>query len=895
VEPLNDPSSLVRGAFTASAIGMAVTALDLSVVLTNRALEELLGQPAAALTGRRLSDFAHAEDRAAAQRHDDAVLAAGAAGFHTERQITRPDGTDVWVDLTASVLRTGDGQPRHLLLQAVDITTHKAAEHDLERERRRLADAQALAHVGSWEWNLETDDVVWSEELAAIFGHTVQETAHKPSDWMGTVHPDDVEQVNRAVDEAMNLGSTENEYRIIRPDGEVRWLLGHRRGIAGPQGRRMMGTIQDITGRRREEERRRDAEALLAEAIEHAPTGMGVLDVDGRFLTVNPALGTLTGFAEDELLTRNFVELVHPDAAEHALAQRLRMLRGEIDRYEGEQPCLTRSGETLWVLLSVGSLRGPAGDVRAFIVQIQDATLRRAAEQSLRDSERAALDASRMKSQFLANMSHEIRTPMNGVLGMIDALLHSTLTEEQQRHAETARRSAESLLTIIDDVLDFSKIEAGRLELEDEAIDLVELTGELRHLLWPRAQARGLRLIVTLDPAVPDVVLGDPVRLRQILVNLITNAIKFSEDGEIVLTIEPGAGDLVRFVVADQGIGIDEETLGRLFEPFTQADASTTRRFGGTGLGLAISRQLAELMGGAIDATSTPGEGSSFRFTARLPAVPDADRPQPLRGVRVLVAIDEHNQGVAAVAMVRRWGAEATLATIEDAGRAFTLQAARGEAPTCVMLGDPAGGGTRTVPLLARLRERAAGPLPAVLISDTVIAGPLPAGAVAIVAPAPPARLRQAIVELTAVAASLPAPAVQAPVAPRPEVDATIGEGRRVLVAEDNEVNQQVAMLTLRRRGFTVDVVGDGEEAVAASARVAYDLIFMDCHMPRMDGFAATAAIRTRQDAAAAPIIAMTASSMPEDRERCRQAGMDDFVAKPVRPDDLDAVLRRWL
>ena len=635
-------------------------------------------------------------------------------------------------------------------------------------------------------------------------------------------------------------------------------------------------------------------EALLAEAIEHAPTGIGVLGIDGRFRSVNPALCTLTGFSEEELLTRNFVELVHPDAAEHALVQRTRMVRGEIDRYEGEQPCLTRSGDTLWVLLSVGSLRGPAGDVRAFIVQIQDATLRRAAEQALRDSERAALEASRMKSQFLANMSHEIRTPMNGVLGMIDALLHSSLTEEQQRHAETARRSAESLLTIIDDVLDFSKIEAGRLELEAEAIDLVELTGELRHLLWPRAQARGLRLVVALDPAVPDIVLGDPMRLRQILINLITNAIKFSEDGEIVLTIEPEAADSVRFVVADQGIGIDEQTLGRLFEPFTQADASTTRRFGGTGLGLTISRQLAELMGGTIEATSRPGVGSSFRFTARFPAVADADRPRPLGGVHGLVAYDEPNQLAAAVALVERWGGEASFATLDDAVRTLTLDAARGQAPDFVMLGDPAGG-TRILPLLARLRERAGGPLPAVLVSDIPIGEPLPDGAVELVAPVPPARLRQAVVEVVGVEALAHAPQEEAPVAPRPELDATIGAGRRVLVAEDNEVNQQVAMLTLRRRGFAVDVVGDGAEAVAASERISYDLIFMDCHMPRVDGFAATAAIRARQDAGTTPIIAMTASSMPEDRERCRAAGMDDFVAKPVRPDDLDAVLRRWL
>jgi PAS domain S-box-containing protein len=208
---------------------------------------------------------------------------------------------------------------------------------------------------------------------------------------MGTVHPDDVEQVGRAVEAARNLGSTENEYRIVRPDGEVRWLLGHRRGIAGPHGRRMVGTIQDITERRREEEHRRDAEGLLANAIEHAPTGIGVLGIDGSFLTVNPALCSLTGFSEEELLKRTVLQLIAPDTAEHAFAQRARMLSGEVEHYEGDEPCLTRTGETLWIQLSVGALRGQAGEVRGFIIQVQDATARRAAAQTLRDSERSAV------------------------------------------------------------------------------------------------------------------------------------------------------------------------------------------------------------------------------------------------------------------------------------------------------------------------------------------------------------------------------------------------------------------------------------------------------------------------------------------------------------------------
>jgi len=896
-EPLPDASALVRGAFTASTIGMAVLALDLTIVLANGALEALLGRAPGALAGRRMSDFAAGEARAAAQRHERAVLGApDVAGFHAEVHVTRPDVGPCWLDVTASVLRTAGGRPRHLLLQAVDVTAHKAAEEDLERERRRLADAQALAHIGSWEWDLETDEVVWSDELARIFGRASGDAAHQPSDWMGTVHPDDAAAVDRAVEEAMALGSSASEYRIVRPGGEIRWLLAHRRGVAGPRGRRMVGTIQDVTERRREEERRGYAEALLAQAIEHAPAGVGVLALDGRFLTVNPVLCALTGYSEAELLQRRFVDLTCPENVANALEQHRRMAAGELDRYEGEDPCVTRSGEILWILLSIGALRDHLGALRGFIVQVQDATARRALEQALRDGERAALEASRMKSQFLANVSHEIRTPMNGVLGMVDALLDSDLTPEQERHAETARRSAESLLTIIDDVLDFSKIEAGRLELEAGPIDLIELLEELRHLLWPRAEARGLRLVVQLDPAVPDVVLGDAVRLRQVLVNLITNAIKFSEDGEVVVSVAPGDDDagLLRFAVADAGIGIEAEALGRLFEPFTQADASTTRRFGGTGLGLAISRQLTELMGGAIDATSTPGAGSTFRFTARLPAVP-AERGTPLAGVRTLVVADADSQATALGALLGRWGAEVARAALEDAGRTLVLLAARGEAPHVVLLADPAGA-ERTLPLLERLRARAGEGLPAILLSDHVVREELPAATLALAAPVRTAPLRAAVAELAGVRGD-GAPGPPAPAA-RPAVDATLGAGRRVLVAEDNEVNQQVAMLTLRRRGFEVDVVGDGAEAVEATARVAYDLIFMDCQMPRMDGFAATAAIQARAAeaaTAATPIIAMTASSMPEDRERCRAAGMDDFVAKPVRAEDLDVVLRRWL
>ncbi|WP_445152116.1 ATP-binding protein [Baekduia sp. Peel2402] len=643
-------------------------------------------------------------------------------------------------------------------------------------------------------------------------------------------------------------------------------------------------------------ERARDADGLVAQALDHAPSAMAVLDVDGRFIIANSSLCELTGLSEAQLMERNFIDLVAPEAVEYALTQRNRMLAGEIERFAGEQPCRRADGEIVWVQLLVGALRGPDATIRRFIVQADDATARHEAAERLRASEQAALDASRMKSQFLANMSHEIRTPMNGVLGMIDALLHRGLTEEQERHAQTARRSAESLLTIIDDVLDFSKIEAGKLELEQSPIDLVELLEELRHLLWPRARDRGLGFALARLPGTPRTVRGDPVRVRQILVNLIINAIKFSERGDIVVSVGALDGDRLRFAVADQGIGIDADTLGRLFQPFTQADTSTTRRFGGTGLGLAISRQLAELMGGSLEATSVVGEGSTFSFTAELPAVPDAPlKPgsRRLAGLHALFVADLELRRGAAEGLVEQWGVTATLSEFDDAERAVVLDGARGNAPAFAVIVDP--GGDRALELIARLRHRVGSELPCLLISEAPPSAPLPARVAGAHAPLRSDRFVDLIGDVVGVA-PLPAPPEPAtPAAPTRADDPVPGAGCRVLVAEDNEVNQQVAKLSLARRGLEVDVVADGEAAVVAAEQTRYDLIFMDCHMPRMDGFAATEEIQRRLGDAAAPIVALTASSTAEDRERCAAAGMDDFLSKPMRSEELDAILRRWL
>jgi PAS domain S-box-containing protein len=892
VARLEEAHGLFRGAFDNTSVGMAITSPAFRILQANAAMGALLGTTADQLVGHSFTEFTHPDDRAVNEAQYARASAEETDGFRFEKRYVRVDGGEVWVDLSVSAVADADGHPRFYIGQALDIGERKAAEAQLELERGRLADAQSLAHLGSWEWDIDRDEMVWSAELCDIFGVAHDAHPRTVEAWMAYVHPDDRTALTGDIAATQSGVDSEGVYRIMRPDGQMRWLNGRRRALPGP-GRRVVGTTQDITARREAEERRRRAEALLSQALEHAPTGIAVIGLDGRFETVNRALCELTGYGEDELVGRSFAAFTHPDVLQHAAQQRMRLGRGEIDRYDNEEPCLTRSGETVWVQLSVSTVRDDAGRPGRFIMQVQDITDRRAAAQALRDSERAALDASAMKSQFLANMSHEIRTPMNGVLGMVDALLHSSLTEEQRRHAETARSSAEALLTIIDDVLDFSKVEAGHLALESTPIDLIELLEETRDLLWHRARARGLRLVVHVDPAVGGRVLGDPVRVRQVLVNLVTNAIKFSERGEVVITVTTDPDGRVRFAVADQGIGIDAATLARLFQPFTQADASTTRRFGGTGLGLAISRQLAELMGGEIGATSEPGTGSTFWFTAALERQAAAgDEPATvLDGVHALVCSDCAAEAAALGALLERWGARATVAAPRDAERAQLVAAAGGAAPSVVVLADPPAAAD-ALALLRRLRERAAGELPAVLLGVETPTTGLPAGVRGFVAPQRSVRLRRALAELTGRAGADPVAAAR-PATPPP--DTTLGEGRRVLVAEDNEVNQQVAVLSLRRRGFAVDVAADGAEAVAAAAQTTYDLIFMDCQMPRMDGFEATEAIRSAPAGSRTPIIAMTASSMAEDRERCAAAGMDDFVSKPVRPEDLDAVLRRWL
>jgi signal transduction histidine kinase/DNA-binding response OmpR family regulator len=521
-----------------------------------------------------------------------------------------------------------------------------------------------------------------------------------------------------------------------------------------------------------------------------------------------------------------------------------------------------------------------------------------------------AHDAARAKAAFLATMSHEIRTPMNGVLGMLGLVIDSDIAGKPREWTTTAFGSAKALLAILNDVLDYSKVEAGKFALDLMDFDVRAMLEDATALLAERAQAKGLELVCLVHPSVPGYLRGDPGRLRQIILNLGGNAIKFTSQGEVVIRaiLESSTADAatVRFEVSDTGIGIPLEAQERLFQPFTQVDASTTRRYGGTGLGLSISRQLAELMGGTISLQSTEGAGSTFSFTARLQPAPAQDLParSDLAGLRALVVDDNSASRMMFTDAIGKLGMEAVEAESgEDAIRLLGEAAARGERFDLALLdvvlpgmdgfevarritADSAFAGTRIVLVTAHGQPGHA--------RQAQSAG----GDAYLTKPVRQAELYACIAAVTARPGTAEAgTGSPSPLITRHVISAVNGRRRaRVLLAEDHEVNQMLAVELLGRWGCRVDVVVNGAEAVRAVERTDYALVLMDCQMPVMDGFEATRAIRDAEPAGRhVPIVAMTANVMQGDRERCLAAGMDDYVSKPIDPETMHETIRRWL
>ena len=656
---------------------------------------------------------------------------------------------------------------------------------------------------------------------------------------------------------------------------------------------------------RASEEQAQEATARLAAIVDSSDDAVIGKSLDGTIVSWNRGAERLYGYRAEEVVGRSISLLVPPDHVQEVPEILRRVAQGE-PVTDHETVRVRKDGTAVPVALTVSPIRDARGRVIGASTIARDMSQRRQIEEELAAARDRALEASRLKSEFLANMSHEIRTPMNGVLGMTSLLLDTNLSEEQRDYAETARRSAEALLTVINDILDFSKVESGKLEFERVEFDLRSVIEDAAALLEPAAQSKGLEVVCLVPPELPTAVRGDPGRIRQVLVNLVGNAVKFTEHGEVVVRLGVDDEDqrhvTIRCEVTDTGIGIAPEHQRGLFDAFSQADTSTTRRYGGTGLGLAICRRLVELMGGAIGVDSEIGRGSTFWFTARLEKAPEdaiAELPAPrfdLAGLRVLVVDDNETNRAVLTQMFSAWSMRPSAATGgEEALEWLRTARARGEPFDVVILDlNMPGMSGLDVAGVVSAEEGRGGERLVLLTSSAQLADARNASAVGIAGYlTKPVRQSHLFDCLATVMGQESPPAL---VTRHRLVEARRRARAHLLVAEDNPVNQKVATKTLENLGYRVDVAANGAEAVRAVADGPYAAVLMDCQMPVMDGFQATAAIRDQEgDERRIPIIAMTAAAMEGDRERCLTAGMDDYLAKPLRSDQVGDTLARWV
>lgn len=928
-------AGLYRDVVETSPDGIWVFGLDGRTLYANPALRRLLGAEESEMPGLTAFDCRDERDREELAAHLAELSRGGGTAEDIERRLVRRDGSRLWVTVRESELRAADGSRCGVVHRIIDDTERRRTVDDLTTSRRRLADAQRIARIGSWEWDLARDEIFASDELCALYGLDPAAFPASYEAFLGIVHEEDRATVDDAVQQALRDGG--EFVFVVRVRAEKDWVWSRGRGVTqtDDSGRvvSMYGTHQDVTETRQAElalEDQMRQNALMQAVAVAANEARRLTDVLGQaqhlvllhddwergraFVPDDARSGVVPLYIRDED-RRADQDTPEASAMELELANRAFELGASVWDHErltiaspvsyADEVCAVvtiTSAPPLYRFEMIQSM------VEQVAVQLGRVAEREHAERELAGARDGAMEASRQKSEFLATMSHEIRTPLNGVIGLNDLLLRTALSPDQLRLASGVQVASRALLSVINDILDFSKIEAGKLELERLDFEVRPVFDQVASVLAETARAKGLELMVSCRPDVPEVLSGDPTRLAQVLTNLGSNALKFTDEGEVYIraTVEPGADGRTRLrvSVADTGVGVPEGEVDTLFEAFTQADASTTRKYGGTGLGLAISREIVEALGGEIGLRPNPGGGSVFWFTAEFapPAGPRVDPDDEyarswLAGRRVLVVDDnDHNRLILeeqlagwrmrSVAVVGADEAEAEMARALDDGDPFegvlldmAMPGRDGLDLARTLRRDPAYAGVRLVMLSSSTtcdadQARTHG-------LDESLVKPVLAGV-----------LRNAL--LRQLAGVEPRPASEAPPAPE------WGPARHVLVVEDNPVNQLVAVGMLEAIGYTAHTAEDGDAALAAVREHDYAAVLMDVQMPRMDGYAATRAIRAAErdrgpDAERLPVIAMTAAAVEGERERCLAAGMDDFLTKPVDPAALAAVLDLWI
>jgi PAS domain S-box-containing protein len=846
----------------------------------------------------------------------------------------RKDLSDLWVLVSESVLYDEHGNVQGYLHRVTDYSERRRLFEELTSSQEMLREAQRIARVGSYEWDVVNDVITPSEALYALYGVDPEDFGGGYSDFLKLVHSADHHVVDEAVAAALD-GADEFDFTVrLVGESSPAWVRGRGEVFRDKDGNpvRARGTHQDVSDAKESELALEDLLYLntlmqeMASAANEAETLTDVLGVAKYQLLRRDDWVRGRGYVPDPdepdglrplYLNRQERELDarHPvtSAFDRSLARLALAQRAQVwdEETHPDQPGIAFpvmvGHDIAAVIVITGSEPYVRHDmVRRMIdqvaVQLGRVAERERAAQELAAARDAAMEASRQKSEFLATMSHEIRTPLNGVIGLNDLLLRTDLDPHQQRLASGAQIASRALLGVINDILDFSKIEAGKLEIENVDFEVRQVFDQVASVLAESARAKGLELIVSCHPDVPEFLNGDPTRLAQVLTNLGSNAVKFTDTGEVFIRATLGDAGTLRVEVVDTGIGVDPAVREHIFDPFSQADASTTRQYGGTGLGLAISSEIVAALDGEIGLESTPGEGATFWFTARFApagARPGLDsRLEALAGRRVLVVDDNANNRLILSEHLSRWDAHPTTAAGTVRALDLMREAAAAGAPFDAVLLDMAMPEYDGMHLATTAHaDEALASTPLIMLTSSVqpsqdqlcTAGITECLTKPVLADQVLDALLRALDGGQPAARRTPAPAV-------PRTRVPLGDRPRLLVVEDNPVNQLVALGILETLGYAADTADDGAEAVEMWQRGSYAAVLMDVQMPRMDGYAATRAIRALEvDGDRMPVLAMTAAAVEGEREKCLAAGMDDFLTKPVNPEVLGTMLGRWV
>lgn len=909
-----DPADFYQELVEAAPDALLRVSADGVIVFVNAQTEQLFGYAREELLDRHYGMLLPERfEGRIALAHDDSASGHGMRRIGTGLGLygLHRDGTEFPVEISTAPL--GDRPDADVVASVRDVSERRRTDSELRDAHSLLAATLESTADGILVVTADGQIAGSNERFAELWGI--------PSDLLDS--HDDGKLIGFVLDQLSDPGSFTRKVQELYADPEAESLdvLEFRDGrtferYSRPQrvGDEIVGRVwsfRDVTARRRAQDRAREAiaqlEGLGAIVNSSADAIIGITP-HGVITSWNQGAERLYGYGAEEVTGRD-VQLLVPDhlrRSEEVLLADVRE-RGVARSFEAER--LRKDGTTVPVSVTVSPIRAEDGGVRGMAKIVRDVTGQRLAAAELLAAREAALESSRLKSEFLATMSHEIRTPMNGVIGLTALLLETPLDETQRRYAEGVRGAGEVLLALINDILDLSKLEAGKVDLDIVSFDPRLLVEEVAGLLSEPARAKGLELIAYCGPEVPERLSGDAGRIRQVLLNLASNAVKFTPAGEVAIRVHlvdrvPG-GAAVRFEVHDTGIGIAPEDHRRLFESFSQADSSTTRRYGGTGLGLAISRRLTEAMGGVIGLTSAPGLGSTFWFVLPVPSalssggIWNGEETAPsldlLTGLRVLVVDDNETNRLVLETQLRAWNMDPDTAGDARAALVRCREAAFAARPYDIVIldmGMPEMNGLELARAISA--DSLLAPTSLILLTSTPLMDPAELAAAGISEwLTKPVRSSELYDRLLRLSGGMEG-AVRLDIRGVPERQSIPSRGR-ILVVEDNEVNQLVAREMVKKLGYAVDVVADGSEAVQAVAAVPYAAVLMDCHMPVMDGFEATRTIRKGEGAGHLSIIAMTAGALDGDRERCLAAGMDDYLTKPVDLAALEATLERWV